>query len=427
MAATCSGQAAHGREPQEQPFAIGSPRAPADGGFELPFVAGPEIVDLGMLGRRQHRRDLGITAREPRRIAARSSATLWAATAIQATSGPRPRTKRSAVPAPASREQPLPQDLADLGEQLADSDRRARPPHRPPPRTVDRGRRARPGAARRTRSRARSPRRRVRRRRRRIVANGDRQLTDQVNRRTAARARRAARGRDGLQPRFEIGRHDRAARSRRTPPPASVQPDRPSAPMPSSARGWAVSRSTPRRVRDRRARPKPLTDVERHLLACASCAALVRGRGAPRRRSASHRPPLDRRRHPVGRYSLLRLVGRGGVGEVYAATILSSVVRSRSRSSRRHVRQRDRLPRLLREAHAIARLSHANVVALYDVGIAAAACSGMELIGGDAGGLARAPAPDHGEVLKRSSRPVAGSPPRTAPASFTATSNRRTS
>src|SRR5262249_61092764 len=71
-----------------------------------------------------------------------------------------------------------------------------------------------------------------------------------------------------------------------------------------------------------------------------------------------------------GRFGVLGLVGRGGRGEVYAAydpdldrKIAVKLLRARRGSS-----TADGRTRLLREAQAIARLSHPNVVVVYDVG-----------------------------------------------------------
>src|SRR3954451_179670 len=71
----------------------------------------------------------------------------------------------------------------------------------------------------------------------------------------------------------------------------------------------------------------------------------------------------------VGRFVVLGLVGRGGMGEVYAAydpelerKVAVKLVRARPGATEQ------RRLRLLREAQAIAQLSHPNVVVVYDVG-----------------------------------------------------------
>jgi tetratricopeptide (TPR) repeat protein/predicted Ser/Thr protein kinase len=71
----------------------------------------------------------------------------------------------------------------------------------------------------------------------------------------------------------------------------------------------------------------------------------------------------------IGRYIVLGALGEGGMGVVYAAydpeldrkVALKVLLRGRSGSARAH-------ERLLREAQALARLSHPNVVAVHDVG-----------------------------------------------------------
>ncbi|MES1164659.1 MAG: serine/threonine-protein kinase [Verrucomicrobiota bacterium] len=72
----------------------------------------------------------------------------------------------------------------------------------------------------------------------------------------------------------------------------------------------------------------------------------------------------------VGRYVVLGLLGRGGMVEVYAAydpdldrKIALKLLRARGGSN-----DADGRTRLLREAQAIARLSHPNVVVVFDVG-----------------------------------------------------------
>src|SRR5690242_8242359 len=74
----------------------------------------------------------------------------------------------------------------------------------------------------------------------------------------------------------------------------------------------------------------------------------------------------------IGRYVVLGLVGRGGMGEVYAAydpeldrKVAVKLLRIKPGAGVSQVEGRQRT---LREAQAIARLSHPNVVVVYDVG-----------------------------------------------------------
>src|SRR5579871_4866475 len=83
--------------------------------------------------------------------------------------------------------------------------------------------------------------------------------------------------------------------------------------------------------------------------------------GAPLTRGAS-----------IGRYVVLGLVGRGGMGEVYAAydpeldrNVAVKLLRVKAGNG---VSLTEGRQRTLREAQAIARLSHPNVVVVYDVG-----------------------------------------------------------
>jgi len=89
--------------------------------------------------------------------------------------------------------------------------------------------------------------------------------------------------------------------------------------------------------------------------------SIVAPAGAPLTRGSS-----------IGRYVVLGLVGRGGMGEVYAAydpeldrKVAVKLLRVKSGNG---VSMTEGRQRTLREAQAIARLSHPNVVVAYDVG-----------------------------------------------------------
>src|SRR5262249_46843517 len=91
----------------------------------------------------------------------------------------------------------------------------------------------------------------------------------------------------------------------------------------------------------------------------------------PPERSRSHADALT----PgvtLGRYTVLGIVGKGAMGEVYAAydpeldrKIAIKLLRVGAREDGTAAEGRIRL---LREAQAIAKLAHANVVTVYDVG-----------------------------------------------------------
>jgi serine/threonine protein kinase/tetratricopeptide (TPR) repeat protein len=72
----------------------------------------------------------------------------------------------------------------------------------------------------------------------------------------------------------------------------------------------------------------------------------------------------------IGRYIILGPLGRGGMGEVYAAydPELNRKIAIKLLHARGGASTVDGHTRLLREAQAIARLSHPNVVVVYDVG-----------------------------------------------------------
>jgi eukaryotic-like serine/threonine-protein kinase len=117
--------------------------------------------------------------------------------------------------------------------------------------------------------------------------------------------------------------------------------------------------------------------VETHVAACRACADLVTWAAADQASSTMRLPghegrPFVGQLQPgsrVGRYQILGAVGRGGMGEVYAAyhpdldrRIALKVVQGLGGDTG------ERRARLLREARAIARLSHPNVVTVHDAG-----------------------------------------------------------
>jgi tetratricopeptide (TPR) repeat protein len=133
--------------------------------------------------------------------------------------------------------------------------------------------------------------------------------------------------------------------------------------------------------------------AERHLRECAECRALLEDLAAlcadpEAERPAPPSPPPASPAAPaflsngtaVGRYVILRPVGAGGFGEVYAAydpkldrMIALKLLRAGSSEQ----------DRLLREAQAMARLSHPNVTQVFDVAaLEDRICIAMEFIEG---------------------------------------------
>ena len=73
-------------------------------------------------------------------------------------------------------------------------------------------------------------------------------------------------------------------------------------------------------------------------------------------------------RKSIGRYRVLSLIGRGGMGDVHAAYDPELDRRVALKLLRTAQSSKDARERLLREARALGRLSHPNVVQVYDVG-----------------------------------------------------------
>ncbi len=122
------------------------------------------------------------------------------------------------------------------------------------------------------------------------------------------------------------------------------------------------------------------TVVERHLADCPACTDLIAASAGGAPESLGARSLSDALRNEgtlvrggnVGRYLILGLVGRGGMGEVYAAfdprldrKVALKLLRE---VTGRGTPARAAQERLLREAQAIARLSHPNVVVVHDAG-----------------------------------------------------------
>ena len=120
-----------------------------------------------------------------------------------------------------------------------------------------------------------------------------------------------------------------------------------------------------------------LSEAERsrvavHLDSCEACFALVgaavRGESGSEEQSGRIAKPLLSKGAEIGRYLILDIVGKGGMGEVYSAydpkldrRVALKLLNERTASPRATAR-------FSREAQAIARLSHPNVIAIYDAG-----------------------------------------------------------
>ena len=107
-----------------------------------------------------------------------------------------------------------------------------------------------------------------------------------------------------------------------------------------------------------------LRDVTDHLDACAACRALV----SDAARTGGAEGPLQRGAN-VGRYVVLQPVGSGSMGTVYAAWDPELDRKVALKLLRADALGGDADPeRLLREGQTLARLSHPNVISVYDLG-----------------------------------------------------------
>ncbi len=122
---------------------------------------------------------------------------------------------------------------------------------------------------------------------------------------------------------------------------------------------------------ERRLPAAEMAAIEAHLDACSDCRRLVASLAeALPPASAETEPEELARGATLGRYVVLERVGAGGMGVVYAAVdpALDRKVALKLLHPELAGDGSDGAARLLREAQALAKLSHDNVVPVYDVG-----------------------------------------------------------
>ncbi|WP_394842085.1 tetratricopeptide repeat protein [Pendulispora brunnea] len=122
--------------------------------------------------------------------------------------------------------------------------------------------------------------------------------------------------------------------------------------------------------------PEERVSVQKHIHACDTCRtrfgelARVAAKTTDAAATVALRPP--RKRLTVGqridRYAVLEWLGEGGMGVVYGAYDPKLERRVAIKVLRAETERDKDAERLLREAQSLARVSHPNVVAVYDVG-----------------------------------------------------------
>jgi serine/threonine protein kinase len=107
--------------------------------------------------------------------------------------------------------------------------------------------------------------------------------------------------------------------------------------------------------------------LQHHLDSCSDCRALVANAARAFNDREAGSPIADGAR--VGRFLIERLVGSGAMGHVYAAYDPQLDRRIALKVLRPEVRAGDHEARLLREARLAAKLTHENIIVVYDVGV----------------------------------------------------------
>jgi serine/threonine protein kinase len=129
---------------------------------------------------------------------------------------------------------------------------------------------------------------------------------------------------------------------------------------------------------DGRLNPDARASVERHVDACAACGLLILptgSRSGPRRGAIAH--ALGARDLVAGRYRVERLVGGGGMGEVYAVLDEHLGERIALKTVRATIADDPRaIARLKSEVQLARRVTHPNVCRIYDLGTEASQSDG---------------------------------------------------